>query len=209
MGKLLFILVLVMFFHVSGRSQILIGGKEGNTIYSSAKNHVQYIGDYDCKELLVRIEGYDEKIDFENCGFKIYYLRFDTSRLELVNKQGVVVFDTILIKNENEVKGFLQVGDKLLAGGSIQKKELRLLDKVKAKYECPWLEPQVYGFFFLIVNDKEEYIAYKINGAEIPRGYIDEIMQMPDPTKIYIEQINWGPFIRCSETINSIVIEIR
>jgi len=193
----------------NGSCQILIGGIEGETIYSSVVNQIQYIGNHDCEGLSLKIEGYDNELKFENCVFEITYLKFDTSKLEIYNQFDEIIFDTILIKNKNEANGYVQVGSKLLIEGSIKESELLLLEKVRVKYECPWIkEPKIYGFNLIVVNDKGEHLSYEIEGSEIPNSKKEEIMLMDNPKRIYIDQIDWIP-INCFERMNSIVLEIE
>ena len=206
---LIITLIWVLIFQINGSSQILIGGEGGNIIYSSVVNIVEYIGDDDCQGLSIKLEGYDKKINFENCAFEITYLKFDTSRLEIVNKLDSIVFDTILIKNINSAKGYLQVGSKLLMQGSIEKKELKWLEKIEVKYECPWIKaPEIYGFNLIVLKEEGEYLSYAIKGSEIPNNCRKEISSMNNPQRIYIEQINWMP-ISCFEKMNSIVLDIK
>jgi hypothetical protein len=209
MNKLISILFLSILFQMNGISQILIGGKAGNIVYSSVVNQIKYIGNYNCDKLKVKIEGYDEEMKFKNCNLEITYLKLDTSRLEIKDEVGETIFDTILIKNRNDAKGYIQIGERLLITGKINKKDLQLLDQIKVKYACPWLrEPKVYGFKLIIVNDKREYLSFDIIGNKILDIYKDEILLMKNPLRIYIEQINWVP-INCFEKINSIVLEIK
>lgn len=209
MNRFELIFTLLIVFNITAKCQILIGDIEGNTIYSSVVNRIQYIGNHDCEGLSVKIEGYDDEINFQNCTFEITYIKFDTSRLEIYNQFGKIIFDTILIKNENEAKGYVQVDGKSLIGGSIKESELQFLEKVRVKYECPWTrEPIIYGFNLIIVNDKGGYLSYEISGSEISNSIKKEIMLMDNPKKIYIEQISWKP-ISCFEGMNSIVLEIE
>jgi hypothetical protein len=209
MNKLISILFLSILFQMNGISQILIGGKAGNIIYSSVVNQIKYIGNYNCDKLKVKIEGYDEEMKFKNCNLEITYLKLDTSRLEIKDEVGETIFDTILIKNRNDAKGYIQIGEKLLITGKIKKRDLQLLNQIKIKYACPWLrESKVYGFKLIIVNDKREYLSFDIIGNKILDIYKDEILLMKNPLRIYIEQINWAP-INCFEKINSIVLEIK
>jgi len=209
MNKLILIFFLSILFQINGTSQILIGGKRGNIIYSAVINKISYTGNYNCEKLKVKIDGFNEVLKFENCSLEITYLKFDTSRLQINNEVGEIIFDTVLIKNKNEAKAYLQIGEKLLAKGVIQKKDLQLLDKVKINYSCPWLkEAKVYGFNLIIIDSEGKYLSFEITGNKILDKYKDEILLMENPQNIYIEQINWVP-ISCFEKINPLHLEVK
>ena len=209
MNKFILIFFLSILFQINGTSQILIGGKKGNIIYSSVTNKISYTGNYNCVKLKVKIEGFDEILKLKNCEFEITHLKFDTSRLQILNEVDKTIFDTVLIKKRNEAKAYLKIGEKLLTKGVIQKEDLQLIDKVEINYSCPWLkETKVYGFNFIIIDEKGKHLSYEVNGNKIRDKDKDEILLMNKPKRIYIEQINWIP-IGCFEKINSITIDIK
>jgi hypothetical protein len=200
-----------MIFQIQGISQILIGGGTGNTIYSNAKNTIEYVGDCDCNGLVAVIQDYNNPIRFDDCKIEIRYLRADTSTFEIRNQQETVIFDTLLLKNRNEIKAYLQIGNQLFSSGSIQRKDLQGLNKVTARYPCPWMkESKIYEFILTVVDEKGVSLSYNINtkSGKIPDRYRQEILLMKNPKKIYIDGVKFNP-IKCSETINGISLDIK
>jgi len=192
-----------------GKSQILIGGREGNSIYSFANNKITYNGSENCEKLTAKIEGYDKEFKFIDCTIEIRHLKVDSSKIEIINQEGVTVFDTILVRNLNEAKAYLQIGEKLLLEGMILKSELTSIDGLSIRYACPWMDERpIIGFGLILVDKNGEYLLYEILGNKIPEKYKSEMLMMKDPIALYIENIRWRS-ISCNGTTNSIVLEIK
>lgn len=189
--------------------QILIGGEDGHTIYSNIGNKIKYVGKQDCAGLSVRIEGYEEDLLMEDCSVKINYLTSDSSDLEIRNQAGEVIFKTTLLRHKNQGQAFALVGGKLLTEGTISKKDLKTFEGIRVKYPCPWLPlPKIYGFDIIVADDKGGGVKYEVSGHRLPNRYKKEILQIKNPTRIYIENINWVP-ISCFEMMNWIMLEIE
>ena len=200
---------ILFLYNSTAYSQILIGGLEGNTIYSGIDSRIQYVGSEECQELSVRLEGQPAVTQFENCAFTIPYLLRDSAQLEIFNPANELVYSIMLFKDSNRPSAYLHVGNQLYLEGAIPTGGLSLLKGIKVKYACPWMEePTVVGFNIIVVNDQDEVVACKLSGSQISDSCLSRIQRLANPRKIYVENIRHRG-LHCFDRLYSIVLDIN
>ncbi|MCB0640516.1 MAG: hypothetical protein KDC44_02715 [Phaeodactylibacter sp.] len=204
-----FLLTLLLLSSVSAIGQITIEGQNSTCICTGFGNTVQYVGDKNCSELYALVEGYTAPFYFENCRFDLFGIPQDSAKLEILDQQGKVVFDTLLTRVEMDPVAYLEVDSMLIVEGAMNKSQLNRIRGIKARYACPWLtEAKVKGFSLVLLDEADQMLEYQVQGSRIPEKYRVQLTTIEKPKYLYIFEIDWIP-VGCGEQMNAMIFEIK
>ena len=203
-----FLVLSLLFFGFGLKAQILIEGTLDNKIYSSIENTIELVNFENCQSLEVEIEGFEDKFELQDCRFSITHLRKDTSKIWIINSSEVI-YEQILIKAKTQAVSYLNLDGERINKGTITKEQLEKMTSLDIIYNCPWVKTKVKSFELIITKENETSHFYtKVIGNKFSNEIIEEIKNIENPKRLYIEGIDWIP-VSCFESMNSIILDIK